>query len=326
MGELAKIESFRKELALAETIEEIKLIGDAAEVFQSLLKKQGMIKSKIDEIGEFIIEVEISKAEWLNEFYPHGVNSEYRKTGGTKTEPPKMPVPKKESARARKLRKFKDEKPEIFGQIKDKIKKGDDTILNSKTLYNEIKKIEREELIEETKQKIENKNLTITGLYDVVVIDPPWAYGREYDPENSRVANPYPEMSTDEISKIELPIKESAVIFLWTTHAFIRDAFRLVSDWGFNYKAIITWDKEKMGMGSTIRMQCEFCLLCTKGKPLIEGSAERDIIREARREHSRKPEAFYLMVERITTGRRLDYFSRSKRVNWDSYGAEAEKF
>ena len=133
-------------------------------------------------------------------------------------------------------------------------------------------------------------------------------------------------MTTEEISKIELPLKNDSVVFLWTTHAFIRDAFKLVDVWGLNYKAIITWDKDKMGMGSTIRMQCEFCLLCVKGRPLIEGSSERDVIRETRREHSRKPEAFYLMVERTTTGKRLDYFSRSKRLNWDVYGAETERF
>ena len=59
---------------------------------------------------------------------------------------------------------------------------------------------------------------------------------------------------------------------------------------------------------------------------MLSGSSERDIIREPRREHSRKPEAFYTMVERMTMGRRLDYFARSKRENWDVYGAETEKF
>jgi N6-adenosine-specific RNA methylase IME4 len=199
--------------------------------------------------------------------------------------------------------------------------------LSQRNVLSVVKKDEREKQIEEIRQKIEQEEIVApSGNFDVIAIDPPWNYGREYDPETSRVANPYPEMTTDEISKIELPSKDDSVLFLWTTHAFLKDAFRLLTDWGYNYKATIVWDKERMGMGATIRMQCEFCLLATKGKPVINGASERDIIREARREHSRKPDAFYAMVERMCIGRKLDYFSREQRTGWDTYGAETQKF
>lgn len=211
--------------------------------------------------------------------------------------------------------------------VKEKIKSGE---LSFNQAYNDIRKEEkiekRQKEIEETKKRIETENLTITDLYDVIVLDPPWPYGREYDPENSRVANPYPEMSLDEIGGIDLPAKDNCVLFLWTTHAFIESSFILVKRWGFDYKAIIVWDKEKMGMGNTIRMQCEFCLLAIKGIPLITGSSTRDIIREARREHSRKPDGFYDMVLNITNGKRIDYFSREKREGFVQYGAETDKF
>ena len=209
--------------------------------------------------------------------------------------------------------RLKRDKPEVFEQIKS----GEKTIT-------EVKKEEKieahKENIEKIKEQIETENITITGLYDVVVIDPPWNYGREYNPETSRVANPYPEMSVEEIKKIQLPLKDNAVVFLWTTHAFIRSAFDILDSWGLNYKAIITWNKEQIGMGATIRMQCEFCLLAAKGKPIIEGSSERDIITEKRREHSRKPEQFYEQVDRMTTGRKLDYFARNERKGYDVYG------
>jgi N6-adenosine-specific RNA methylase IME4 len=209
--------------------------------------------------------------------------------------------------------------PEKFNQV-----------LSGEKTITEVKKEEkiekRKQEIEQIKTKIEEENFTISDKYDVLAIDPPWNYGREYDPETSRVANPYPEMTTADIAKIELPIKDNAVVFLWTTHAFIQDAFELLKIWKLKYRATLVWDKDKMGMGNTVRMQCEFCLIATKGSPLIQGSSERDIIREPRREHSRKPEAFYLQVERMTTGRRLDYFARSKRDGWDVYGAETEKY
>ena len=219
----------------------------------------------------------------------------------------------------RDIAKIKQENPEAIEQIRS----GEKTI----TEYKKEQKIERrKQEIEEVKRKIEQDNIEIKGKYDVLAIDPPWNYGREYDPETSRVANPYPEMSNQEIQAIELPIKDDAVVFLWTTHAFIKTAFELLEGWGLEYKATMVWDKEKMGMGSTIRMQCEFCLVAVKGKPLIQGSDVRDIMREPRREHSRKPEVFYKTVEQMTTGRRLDYFSREQREGWDTYGAETEKF
>jgi N6-adenosine-specific RNA methylase IME4 len=223
-----------------------------------------------------------------------------------------------------KVKKIQEKAPE---DVKAKLASGTISINEAFLDIKKDEKIEqRKAQIEEVKKKIETENLAVEGLFDVIVIDPPWAYGREYDPQSSRVANPYPEMQVSEIEKIELPIKENSVVFLWTTHAFINDAFYLLNKWNLNYKAIIVWDKEQMGMGSTIRMQCEFCLLALKGKPIIQGSSERDIIREARREHSRKPEAFYQMVQRMTIGRKLDYFSRSKRDGWEVYGAETEKF
>ena len=123
-----------------------------------------------------------------------------------------------------------------------------------------------------------------------------------------------------------MPAADDCVLFLWTTHAFLKDSFDIMQNWGFEYKATIVWDKIKMGMGRNIRMQCEFCLLGVKGKPIIQGNSERDIITEARREHSRKPEAFYEMVERMCIGNKLDYFSRQARNNWEHYGAEQGQF
>ena len=189
------------------------------------------------------------------------------------------------------------------------------------------KKIEkRKELIEQIKQKISDENIQITDKFDVVCIDPPWPYTREYDPEASRGATPYPTMSLEDIGNIELPVKDDAVVFLWTTHQFLKDAFVLLDKWNLTYKATFVWDKELMGIGSTIRLQCEFCLLATKGSPIIQGTDTRDIIREPRREHSRKPDSFYEMVDKITIGNKIDYFSREQREGWVSFGIEADKF
>jgi N6-adenosine-specific RNA methylase IME4 len=116
-------------------------------------------------------------------------------------------------------------------------------------------------------------------------------------------------------------------MFLWTTHKFIWDAKKLLETWGFDYRSIIVWDKEKMGMGDLFRMQCEFCLVGIKGKPLLSNPHNlRDIIREPRREHSRKPEAFYEMVDTLCKGSKVEYFARKQREGYVVYGNDTGKF
>lgn len=191
----------------------------------------------------------------------------------------------------------------------------------------EAKKVERKNYIEAQKEAINSGEVKLPeGKFEVVVIDPPWNYGREYDPENSRVANPYPEMSQDQLLELEIPSADNSVIYLWTTHKFLFDAKELLDNWGFDYKATLVWNKEKMGMGAWFRMQCEFCLVGIKGKPLWNNTKWRDVISEPRREHSRKPEIFYEMINEINAGRKLDYFSRSNREGWSVYGNDTQKF
>jgi hypothetical protein len=154
--------------------------------------------------------------------------------------------------------------------------------------YKEIiadeKKKKRNEEIAKQKEAIESGAVKLPeGVFEVVAMDPPWNYGREYDPETSRVANPYPEMTQEQILALNPPFAEDCVLFLWTTQAFIWDAKELLDAWGFTYKATIVWDKEKIGMGMWLRMQCEFCLVGIKGNPPWNNTRWRDIIRESRR-------------------------------------------
>ena len=169
-------------------------------------------------------------------------------------------------------------------------------------------------------------------LFDVIVIDPPWGYVREahhgsFDANGRRCTNPYPEMTQAELKAIDLPAAENCVLFLWTTHKFIWDAKELLDTWRFDYRCMLVWNKQLMGTGNLFRMQCEFCLIALKGKPIFNDVHNlRDIIEEPRREHSRKPEEFYRMVDTLCTGRKLDYFSREQRKGWTTYGNDTEKF
>lgn len=216
--------------------------------------------------------------------------------------------------------KLKASDPVKFEQVL----KGEKTLPEVKK---EAKVEQRKAEIKAQKEAIESGEMKLPeGAFEVIAIDPPWNYGREYDPDGSRVANPYPEMNQSQLLELNPPFAENSICFLWTTHAFIFDAKSLLDKWGFTYKATMVWDKEKIGMGAWLRMQCEFCLVGIKGKPAWNNTSWRDIIREPRREHSRKPDIFYKMVEDITIGRKLEYFSREARTGWEVFGNDTEKF
>jgi len=234
-----------------------------------------------------------------------------------------MPVTKNESANSRLIAN-EPEKVQIAIQEIKELKK----VVTPNAVINIVRKAEKIKDIEQQKADIKAEIMPdIDKLYDILVLDPPWNYGRKYDPETSRVANPYPEMTIDEIINIDLPLKDNSIVWLWTTQQFLPDAFDILKAWGLDYKAIMVWNKEKMGMGYWLRMQCEFCLLAVKGKPIWDIKDLRDIITEPRREHSRKPEIFYNMInDKFSYASKLEYFSRIEREGWDVYGNDITKF
>jgi N6-adenosine-specific RNA methylase IME4 len=236
-----------------------------------------------------------------------------------------MGIGKHLADRARKLEELSDHDFEqLIAAWRERAEGGRSVTLE---LFDVRKKAERRADIEKQRQDIAaGGTVSLDGVFNVVAIDPPWDYDRKYDPAYGRVAAPYPQMTQDELLALDLPFADDCALFLWTTHQFIWDAHVLLEHWGFTHKAVLVWDKEHMGMGFWLRMQCEFCLVGIRGEPIWDNTRWRDIIREPRREHSRKPETFYEMVEDITAGRRADIFSREPRLGWASFGNDTERF
>lgn len=223
------------------------------------------------------------------------------------------------------IRKVEKIEQQATPEIKAALKSGD---LSINAAYNKVKQAERKQDIQRQVEEIEQQAVEQPdGLFDVIVVDPPWGYHGSFDANGRRCANPYPEMTQAELKAIELPAAENCVLFLWTTHQFIWDAKELLDHWGFEYRCMLIWNKQQMGTGNLIRMQCEFCLIGLKGKPIFKDVHDvRDLIEESRREHSRKPEKFYQLVGKLCAGRKLDYFSRAQREGWVAYGNETDKF
>lgn len=189
------------------------------------------------------------------------------------------------------------------------------------------------ERIERQRRRIASGKVAMPkGVYEVISVDPPWpyreAYGTEYDPRGRRVANPYPEMSLEQIGDLKIPAADDAILFLWTTHRFLRHSFPLLDRWGFREVSTITWNKVRHhgpGCGYWLRSCTEFCIMAVRGSPKVTLTNQTTYLEGTPpgRRHSAKPDEFYELVESLTVGRRLDMFARTKRDGWARWGAEA---
>jgi len=170
------------------------------------------------------------------------------------------------------------------------------------------------------------------GMYRTIVIDPPWQMEkilREVAP--NQVGFEYPTMTVDQIKDFPIPAEvadDDCHLFMWTTQKFLPYAFQILEAWGFRYVFEMVWHKpggfQPFGLP---QYNCEFVLYGRKGTPeFIDLKAFPTCFDAPRREHSRKPDEFYQLIERVTPGPRIDIFSREKRGGFDQYGNEPDKF
>ncbi|HEY9832536.1 MAG TPA: MT-A70 family methyltransferase [Stenomitos sp.] len=196
------------------------------------------------------------------------------------------------------------------------------------------------------------QSITTTGLppipqknYSLIVADPPWTYLLRESDRTHRNRTPYPNMSDEEI--FNLPIGEiaaqNAYLLLWVTNNHLPLGFQCLETWGFTYKTIFTWlkvtqkstsneIKPRIGMGHYGRGCTEHFLVATKGKPKSFTSLGLtnipNVILANRTDHSRKPEEFFVIANRlgdVLGGSRIELFARELREGWDAWGAEVEE-
>ena len=160
-----------------------------------------------------------------------------------------------------------------------------------------------------------------SGPFQVIVADPPWRY-------ESGNGLPYPTMPLEKIKAMPVSdiADENSILWLWTTNAHLRVAFEVIDAWGFQYKTLLTWVKDRMGTGERLRGKTEHCLLAVRGKPVFLHGSHTTVIEVARREHSRKPEEFYALVEATSPGSKMDLFCRQARSGWHVYGNDTGRF
>jgi len=166
------------------------------------------------------------------------------------------------------------------------------------------------------------------GPYRVIVVDPPWPYERRMADPSHRGVHPYPGMSIEQICALPVAsiAHEDCILWLWTTNHHMRFAYQALDAFGFQEKTILTWVKDKMGMGDWLRGQTEHCIMAVRGRPAVTLSSQTTVLYGKAREHSRKPDEFFALVEQLCPAPRYaEFFAREARPNWDGHGDEYAK-
>jgi N6-adenosine-specific RNA methylase IME4 len=195
----------------------------------------------------------------------------------------------------------------------------------------EIRRAERIERLAATCNQ--NTPFPSDRRYAVLCADPPWhfeVYNEESGVERA-AGNYYPTMSLDEICA--LPVLSlaapDAILFMWTTAPHLQESFQVLAAWGFEYKTNAVWVKDKIGLGYFVRNQHELLLVATRGDMPSPSPANRppSVISAPRREHSRKPDEAYALIEAMYPALpKLELFARQRRPGWDVWGNETDIF
>jgi len=171
--------------------------------------------------------------------------------------------------------------------------------------------------------------------FETVLADPPWRFQNrtgKMAPEHRRLAR-YDTMTLDDITA--MPVAETvnvgAHLYLWVPNALLAEGLRVMQAWGFTYKTNLVWYKTRKdggpdgrGVGFYFRNVTELVLFGVRGsrRTLPPGRRQVNLFSERKREHSRKPEALYEIIECCSPGPYLELFARNPRPGWHQWGDE----
>lgn len=174
--------------------------------------------------------------------------------------------------------------------------------------------------------------------YSCILADPPWRHtggcGRGADAH-------YPVMSVPIIIESMLTVLSGRVakrahLWLWSTNNHLGEALNVMGSLGFDYKTNLVWVKKRredstgdgiavrIGMGQYLRGAHELLLFGSRGRARLPNTADRppSVVIAERREHSRKPDEVYDVIERVSPGPRIEMFARHRRRGWQAWGNE----
>lgn len=175
------------------------------------------------------------------------------------------------------------------------------------------------------------------NIFSTVLADPPWQFQNKSGkiaPEHWRL-NRYATMPTTEIASLPVSeiVADTAHLYLWVPNALLPDGLAVMSAWGFTYKSNMIWHKVRKdggsdgrGVGFYFRNVTEIVLFGTRGKnarTLKPGRRQVNLFATQKREHSRKPDELYSIIESCSPGPYVELFARGTRENWLAWGDQA---
>jgi N6-adenosine-specific RNA methylase IME4 len=171
--------------------------------------------------------------------------------------------------------------------------------------------------------------------FGTVLADPPWRFANrtgKMAPEHRRLSR-YATMTLQEI--IGLPVAQLVLpkshLYLWVPNALILEGLEVMRGWGFTYKTNLVWYKvrrdggpDRRGVGFYFRNVTELVLFGTRGalRTLAAGRRQENVLVSRKREHSRKPDELYAIIEHCSPGPYLELFARQARPGWRQWGNE----
>jgi N6-adenosine-specific RNA methylase IME4 len=175
--------------------------------------------------------------------------------------------------------------------------------------------------------------------FGTILVDPPWQFQNrtgKVAPEHKRLSR-YPTLTVEDIKA--LPVADAASdvchLYLWVPNALLPLGVEVMQAWGFQYKSNIVWHKirkdggsDGRGVGFYFRNVTELMLFGTRGKnarTLQPGRTQVNYLSSRKREHSRKPDEQYPIIEACSRAPYLELFARGERKRWVSWGNQADE-
>jgi N6-adenosine-specific RNA methylase IME4 len=161
------------------------------------------------------------------------------------------------------------------------------------------------------------------GTFRTIVADPPLAYRPDFG--DGLAADRYKTMELEELEA--MPVADLAApdshLYLWIGATRVPDGLRLISAWGFEFVALLTWKKPSIGLGTWWRYQTEHLIHARRGA-LRTRPGLSNLFEARRSRHSEKPDEAYELIERASPGPYLDLFARRRRAGWTVWGDELD--
>ncbi len=182
------------------------------------------------------------------------------------------------------------------------------------------------------------RSATKGSRFGTILVDPPWRFTNrtgKVAPEHRRLLR-YDTMSTEAIAALPVAACAASVahLYLWVPNAMLPEGLHVMQSWGFTYKSNLVWHKirkdggsDGRGVGFYFRNVTELVLFGVRGKnarTLQPGRSQVNIIETRKREHSRKPDELYSIIEACSPGPRIELFARGLTSGWATWGHQAD--